>query len=224
MVLNTEQETLLQHLKSVISKDLPGFLDCEISPAVNSKNYVYCLKRNKRPVAKARLYPFVPANWPLYELLLKEGVNVPAIIKDVHAKPYIVRFQEWVEGDPLNALSNRNEFYDLKPNVFYLWGKCMAEINNVMNGGVRLSILDIWWNNFIFTGDRVVCCDLAKLHTIVYPETDIFRWVMFNDHMSVEIKKKFTDGYIETRTNLRPDLPEILGYYSEKLRKVKSYA
>lgn len=217
--MTTTTKTHLKSIQEIVKKDLVQFRGCEILASQDSKNLVYKLEdKDGEPLAKVRVVPFIPPSFEIHAHLIKKTSLAPKTIKVTPLNGLVYKFTEWIEGTSLNKLSDSNAFEDLEDFVVYQWGECMGLMNNIVVEGKRISIGDVWWHNFILTSDKgVVCCDMSKLHLVLYPEVDIMKWIVFNAGMPLKTKDLFLSGYFESRDFVSLDVRESVSLFHKKM-------
>jgi len=200
-------------------------VDVVVEPLILSKQYTFKAIVNGKTM-KVRIYPFKPANLKLHFALMDTDFKVPKILyweenySDINV---FIKVVEWVEGvDIRERMDDHKEFLFMPKELMRSWGEYMGTLQNYKYDTMNISIHDMFWFNFIVTPEnKVVCCDFSKLHCLHFPETDIFRWIVFNQTMPLDKKIAFIDGYLDKRDSDYKEQLKATEHFLNRIRHVE---
>lgn len=140
-----------------------------------------------------------------YKVVLKAGLNVPALVKEApykESKTWVWQFVEWIPGVCHKRAINSPEAYkEISPMMFYKLGNLLGKIANLTYAGQQIALHDLIWGNFVIDyKEDLWLVDTKYLLPDFLPERWLIRYVVIHPCVDEQQRQAFMDGYIEKVT------------------------
>jgi len=158
---------------------------------------VYQIILADRTMIKARISPHNPSYNRLHQYLVDNGMRLPKILKVIEAsESRAITLTEWIDGVCHNNAINDREYLVSIPDRHYeLMGEYLSALENFTFDGLRVSVHNLVWPQFVVSEDKMWLIDSE----ILYADGDPERWIIYeiicHPYTTESQKRSFIEGY-----------------------------